>query len=199
MSYRDLSARLEEIGRPIPPLGLSRIEKGERRVDADDLVALALVLNVSPAALLMPEESDSRTTCYLTDEVPAKATDAWKWATGEATLPELWEPRDPQRQEDYERLSVPTVLRHIKQTAAGRIVDSLQADIYRLVLELANHSSDSAEEDEQFKDALAMTREAVSLLTHEINRIETRRAQLTEELRERRAAREREGNGQGLD
>ncbi|MBF6286919.1 helix-turn-helix domain-containing protein [Nocardia cyriacigeorgica] len=54
LTYPELSRRLEDLGRPIPVLGLSRIEKGERRVDADDLVALALALGVSPITLLMP-------------------------------------------------------------------------------------------------------------------------------------------------
>ncbi len=56
LTYRELSDRLEQIGRPIPTLGLSRIEKGTRRVDADDLIALAIVLEVSPAALVLPRD-----------------------------------------------------------------------------------------------------------------------------------------------
>jgi transcriptional regulator with XRE-family HTH domain len=52
MTYVALSRRLAVIGRPIPVLGLRRIEQGERRVDADDLVALAEVLGVEPVQLL---------------------------------------------------------------------------------------------------------------------------------------------------
>ena len=48
LTYRELADRLAAIGRPIPTLGLSRIEKGTRRVDADDLVALAIALGVNP-------------------------------------------------------------------------------------------------------------------------------------------------------
>ena len=54
LTYTELSAKLAKLGRPIPVLGLSRIEKGRRRVDADDLVALALALRVNPGALLLP-------------------------------------------------------------------------------------------------------------------------------------------------
>ena len=54
LSMRRLSALLEEAGRPVPPLGLSRIAKGERRVDVDELVALAEVLGVTPDVLLAP-------------------------------------------------------------------------------------------------------------------------------------------------
>ncbi len=54
MSYAELSRRPEELGRPIPPLGLTRIRDGKRRIDVDDLIALALALDVSPAVLLLP-------------------------------------------------------------------------------------------------------------------------------------------------
>lgn len=51
-TYQWMADRLAEIGRPIPTLGLSRIENGERRVDADDLVALAQVLQVAVPDIL---------------------------------------------------------------------------------------------------------------------------------------------------
>ena len=35
-----------------PPLGLSRMMKGERRVDVDELIVLAAILGVTPVALL---------------------------------------------------------------------------------------------------------------------------------------------------
>ena len=52
MSYAELSRRLEAAGRPIPALGLRRIEAGDRRVDVDDLGALAKVLDVDVRQLL---------------------------------------------------------------------------------------------------------------------------------------------------
>ena len=54
LSLRTLSDRLGKLGRPILPVGLSRLENEQRRVDADDLVALAHALGVNPAALLLP-------------------------------------------------------------------------------------------------------------------------------------------------
>lgn len=59
LGYAELARRLEELGRPIPVLGLSRIERGERRVDVDDLMALAVALGVSPTSLLLPDTTDS--------------------------------------------------------------------------------------------------------------------------------------------
>ncbi|GAA3531297.1 hypothetical protein GCM10022419_008000 [Nonomuraea rosea] len=85
-TFQKLSDELARIGRPIPTLGLSRIEKGERRVDADDLVALALVLGVNVSALLLPP------TARGVGEVtgvgrPVSSFRLWTWASGEQPLP----------------------------------------------------------------------------------------------------------------
>lgn len=61
ITYVELSERLGNVGRPIPVLGLRRIERGERRVDVDDLAALATALSVTPAQLL--EEPTECGTC----------------------------------------------------------------------------------------------------------------------------------------
>ena len=55
LKFVDLANRLKDLGRPIPPLGLRKIVGETRRVDADDLVALAVALGVSPVSLLMPK------------------------------------------------------------------------------------------------------------------------------------------------
>lgn len=52
----ELSNRLYVAGRPIPITGLRRLERGERRVDVDDLIAIAGVLNV-PADRLAFDDS----------------------------------------------------------------------------------------------------------------------------------------------
>lgn len=54
LTVRALSARLAKCGRSIPSSGLTRIELGERRVDVDDLVALAEALEVEPSQLILP-------------------------------------------------------------------------------------------------------------------------------------------------
>ena len=83
LGYADLSRKLAKMGREIPPLGLRRIESGDRRVDVDDLVALALALDVSPLALLLPAETSSVTPQgdrYTAEEI-------WAWARGDGMLP----------------------------------------------------------------------------------------------------------------
>jgi len=47
LSLNRLSALLGEAGRAIPPLGLSRFRKGERRIDPDELAAFSVVLKVT--------------------------------------------------------------------------------------------------------------------------------------------------------
>ncbi|WP_344918591.1 helix-turn-helix transcriptional regulator [Streptosporangium oxazolinicum] len=52
LTYAELSGRLAALGRPIPVPGLRRIEHAERRVDVDDLTAIAHVLGLTPADFL---------------------------------------------------------------------------------------------------------------------------------------------------
>ncbi len=80
LTLAQLSDRLGQLGRPILPTGISKIENGERRIDVDDLVALALALEVTPNALLIPAGSD--TEARLTNAVAAPAAEAWQWASG---------------------------------------------------------------------------------------------------------------------
>lgn len=56
---RALAERLAELGRPILPSGISKMEHGQRRVDADELIALASAFGVSPNRLLA-ERRDGR-------------------------------------------------------------------------------------------------------------------------------------------
>lgn len=55
---RELAERLTAAGRPMSQPIVSRIESGARRIDVDDLVALAAVFGMSPAALLPAAEPD---------------------------------------------------------------------------------------------------------------------------------------------
>ncbi|WP_199286723.1 helix-turn-helix domain-containing protein [Nocardioides houyundeii] len=88
LSYAEVSRELARRGHKIPPLGLRRIEAGERRVDVDDLVALALVLDVNPSALLFPRELGSSVGCALTG-YPESWLDTrmvWQWGNGLRSL-----------------------------------------------------------------------------------------------------------------
>jgi transcriptional regulator with XRE-family HTH domain len=93
LSYAELSRRLDALGRPIASLGLTRIRARERRVDVDDLVALALALGVSPTTLLLPY-SDASTEAGAADG-KARVTDrgeqyplsqVWRWFVAESPI-----------------------------------------------------------------------------------------------------------------
>lgn len=82
LTFAELSRILTALGRPIPPLGLRRIEAGERRIDVDDLVALALALEVSPLRLLLPTEANALVASGET----YSANRIWDWGIGKWPL-----------------------------------------------------------------------------------------------------------------
>lgn len=81
LTLAELEDRLLEVGRPILLSALSKIEQGQRRVDADDLVALALALDVSPNMLLLPGEIQRAEPVALTETRSLDAQEAWQWAS----------------------------------------------------------------------------------------------------------------------
>jgi transcriptional regulator with XRE-family HTH domain len=80
-----LSERLREVGRPIRATGLARLEAGKRRVDADDLVAIAMAFGVSPVRLLLPAERGPGGV-GLTDTRTVSWEVAWRWMVGELPM-----------------------------------------------------------------------------------------------------------------
>ncbi|MFD0721312.1 helix-turn-helix transcriptional regulator [Streptomyces globosus] len=89
LTTRQLSGMLERNGRPIPASGITRMEKAERQVTVDELVALAVALGVSPVALLLPpsargaRDAEGRPTqavTALTGAGEVAVADAWRWA-----------------------------------------------------------------------------------------------------------------------
>jgi len=81
LTLKDLAARLAELDKPILLSALSKLEKGQRRVDVDDLVALALALDVSPNSILLSEEARLDVEIGLTPGRAVDAASAWRWAT----------------------------------------------------------------------------------------------------------------------
>ncbi|WP_327144366.1 DEAD/DEAH box helicase family protein [Nocardia sp. NBC_01327] len=79
LTLNQLADRLTELGRPIDLSALAKIEKGQRRVDVDDLVALALALDVSPNWLLLPDSASSNRV-EITAAYGTSGTEAWLWA-----------------------------------------------------------------------------------------------------------------------
>ncbi|MEV7007540.1 helix-turn-helix transcriptional regulator [Streptosporangium sp. NPDC051022] len=85
LSTTQISRLLGEVGRPIQPTGITKIEKQERKVDADDLIALAVVLGVNPNALLLPPVADM-TEVEVTAAGVFPAEKVWNWVDGREPL-----------------------------------------------------------------------------------------------------------------
>lgn len=145
MTKKDVSDAVGALGRPIPPLGVSRIEAGTRRVDADDLVALAVALNVSPLALLLPPKWGDDPV-HLTPEKSVLARTAWLWGEGRSPANDLgnsldmngpsddeaWDAYLPERQA-YTVLTHPPERVRAAEHPANAAADNLAAMINRLV------------------------------------------------------------------
>lgn len=126
MQYKELSERLSKVGRPIPPLGLRRIEAGERRVDVDDLMALAVVFDVSPLALLLPENG-SRDLARMMTGVPDREVShntQWLFGLGRSPLTVDLFGSQEQRELKFQLRSVPTV--DERKYAGGVLIDTIQ-------------------------------------------------------------------------
>lgn len=112
LSTAEVSERLEQIARPIPATSLGRMESGYRKAEVDDVMALAIVLDVSPLALLLPDTRRPGEASELPGRIaPAEAF--WRWALGERAL-------NPQTdQTAFGALSMPAWLRIAADVPGG--------------------------------------------------------------------------------
>lgn len=79
LGYTELSRMLSDLGWEIAPLGLRRIEQEARRVDVDDLLALATALGVPPTTLLMPYELRGEAAVSATGIGKQTGWQLWMW------------------------------------------------------------------------------------------------------------------------
>ncbi|MER5384488.1 helix-turn-helix transcriptional regulator [Streptomyces sp. NPDC002688] len=86
LTIYSLSGALEKVGRPITPSAVAKIERQQRQVSVDDLAALAVVLGVSPSALLLPLDDAAQSTIEVTGGGAVPADVAWDWADGQRPL-----------------------------------------------------------------------------------------------------------------
>ncbi len=86
LTLQNVSDRLSTTDRPMSPNAISEIERAARRVDVDDLIALAVALNASPLALLLPPVRMGAYVTTITAAGMSPAADVWRWARGEGAL-----------------------------------------------------------------------------------------------------------------
>ncbi|MFF9215514.1 helix-turn-helix domain-containing protein [Streptomyces viridosporus] len=183
-----LAQRVSDAGQPMRSTTITKIEQAKRRVDVDDLMALAIALNVSPLALLLPVDEDDKFVAQLTTTRDATRGDAWRWGTGARALPPApGDPVSPEQQDDFERMGLPPEELFGRRNTAGRIADELREDVYRLLPTAGFASASMKEHEELYGRRLATARSSIDRLTGEMDRIETMHAELLR-YAQRRAA-----------
>jgi transcriptional regulator with XRE-family HTH domain len=85
LKQSDVSERLTAAGRPTLPTVVSKIERGERRIDVDDLVAFGRALGVPPILLLYPLGEEEEVEVLAGQRASTWA--AFRWFVGEARFP----------------------------------------------------------------------------------------------------------------
>jgi transcriptional regulator with XRE-family HTH domain len=88
LGQEGLADRMAALGHPLGVNAVSRMEKGERRADVSELVALAIALEVTPDRLLLGGTASPNDEVALTSTVQISGSAAWYWATGRAPLPD---------------------------------------------------------------------------------------------------------------
>jgi transcriptional regulator with XRE-family HTH domain len=85
LTLAQVAERMSDLGRPMTLNGVSKIERGNRGVDLDDVVALARALDVPPLVLVLPIGSEPAVELLPGYEV--RPWTAARWFTGEQPLP----------------------------------------------------------------------------------------------------------------
>ncbi|MGL5443029.1 MAG: helix-turn-helix domain-containing protein [[Mycobacterium] stephanolepidis] len=85
--YKWLSQQLRALDRDITPLAVRRIEECDRRIDVDDLIALAVALEVSPVTLLTPHKDGDPEARVELNGVEMPVAYLWGWLRGDNELP----------------------------------------------------------------------------------------------------------------
>lgn len=178
LSLEALSARLGEVGRPILKSGLSKLEQGERRVDVDDLAALAVALNVNLSALMLPDlAGDEPVQITPAVEVPAWA--AWQWADGYMPLPTRPgdDPDEPyntaEEVEAFQQLARPGAIRRTEQHPAMRAAVQVAHRMRRVIYQATKQPLAGRDRpDLGLETTLRLARRAVERVSSELEDLE---------------------------
>lgn len=135
LDLRGLADLLRGVGRYIAPSALSKIENEVRRVESDELMALAAVLNVSPLQLLLPADDEAEQPTGVPNEVTRQ--EVWAWARGETNLNphalhEYWTGRAVQASQELEQVRPQLESDHEGMRHFARVeVAKLEAELTR--------------------------------------------------------------------
>ncbi|MFT9573731.1 helix-turn-helix domain-containing protein [Mycobacteroides abscessus] len=124
VSAAELSKKLAELRRPIPLVGIQRIEAGTRRVDVDDLMALSVALGVSPITLLMPHAANPAAKLLIAG-IKMTAGGLWDWLRADRQIPAV----QGTILEFYPRALPPWKLAELEQQWAAQTDDEVKRTI----------------------------------------------------------------------
>ncbi|WP_146225676.1 helix-turn-helix domain-containing protein [Streptomyces araujoniae] len=189
---RQLATLLEQAGRPVPASGITRMEKAERVVTADDLVAFCIAFKVSPAAFLLPLKDSPRDAVEVTGAGVVPADAAWAWASNRRPLMTPSSETARTAESEYALASLPPTAREARLHPVGRAIEAARDDVTRL----ASYAGWSVEgdSDQEFADLLDQARTSLDRARAEVDRIAVERDELT---RFRDGARSKTGEGGG--
>jgi transcriptional regulator with XRE-family HTH domain len=87
MTQEELAEAMRSAGIPWQRITLAKFESGKRSyLTVDELLALCMVLEISPVDLIVPRELKPDQPYHVSPEATARATDVREWARGEGTL-----------------------------------------------------------------------------------------------------------------
>ncbi|MDP9427843.1 MAG: helix-turn-helix transcriptional regulator [Actinomycetota bacterium] len=156
---------------------IAKIEARARGVAVDELVALAVALNVTPLALLLPDSDSPGDMVEITPRGSARADQVWAWARGDRPL-SLYDSRIvgplqglPQLSAEAEReqyvAELPQTERRLRAHPIVQQATQVLAGVRRLALELPDGMAPSSIELE-----LQRVRHAVQRLAAELDAVE---------------------------
>lgn len=144
LSLTDTERKLAEVGHELARTAIGKIETLERRADADDIMALAVVLNVTPARLLLPDDYSGRPFQIAPDRtVPTLWL--WEWAMGRMSLDmENTELTQDERflADDAYQDEQPTALKRLARHTLSNALRPVDTCVRRLVRETCTETGD---------------------------------------------------------
>ena len=133
-TQRDLAAALEKVDVKIDASNITRLESGSRTVTLDEVIAIAVVLGVSPLHLIVPLDDNG---AQLTPALTVTTQEARAWLRGQTPLKESDErwfyTQTPESEADWFPF-VPGSWRSIDQEDLRAARPKWEREIFRAVI-----------------------------------------------------------------
>jgi transcriptional regulator with XRE-family HTH domain len=169
LSQQELSQRLSDLGRPMLPSALSKIESRDRGVDVDDLVALAASLRVNPSRLLLPVDVWEQELA-ITPVLSAPGWAAWQWADGFAPLP-AGSKGDGYTEAEMEDFQIHSRPSEARRTERHPLMVSTRRFVYS-VSRVIHHATKKPVEVEVLSKMLGLARRNLERVAGELDAVE---------------------------